>query len=196
MKSEEVKAFIESLDDLIELKTLFRKTTPTYNLDKEMENTFLSLLKSLQQKLQPIFLTYLNDDVTETPDQNAKNNILELMNAGNYALISSNSSKKKLKAIGIDPRNLIVSGGPLLFEDYKIINPNLPEKAFPSIIKKVESLFRDIKKEDWTQKDLIYIYEAANPTDELILEKLEEVSKLIGKKVKTIKLSSWKEIDS
>ena len=88
---------------------------------------------------------------------------------------------------------LVVLG---LFEDYQIINPNLLEKAFPGIKKKIQSLFREIKNKDWTNKDLIFICEAKNPTDKLILEKLEEINKIIGKKVKIIKLASWKEIES
>lgn len=195
MKSEEVKALIEALDDLIELKTLFRKTAPTYKLDEGLETIFLSLLKSLSQKLQPIFKTYLKDDHSEDSNKKVKERILEVLNAGNYALISSSSSKKKLKSIGIDPRNLIVSGGPLFFEDYKKINPNLPEKALIGIKKKCENLINEVKNLDLSKKGLFLITEANNPTDQLIRERIGDFSALVGKFINQLILDSWKDLD-
>lgn len=192
IKFEEVKALLTAIDDLIEIKLLIRKSVPNYNLNESSNNQFISLLKSLQKKLVPIFSKYLKDDIST---KEIKKSILELMNAGKIALISANSSKKKLKSIGVDPRSLIVSGGPLFFEDYKIINPNLPVKALQGIKKKCDRLINQIKSKNWREKDLIFIYEKENPTDKLILNRTEEISNLIGKKVITFKIKSWKYLD-
>ncbi len=118
------------------------------------------------------------------------------MKKEDFALISSKSSKNKLKNIGIDPRQLIVTGGPLHFEDYKIINPNLTDKALKNIKSQCERIYAQIKSEDWSKKNLIFIYEKENPTDKSILNRLDELVNIIGKKIKTYKLNNWKELNS
>ena len=117
--------------------------------------------------------------------------VREILNQENIALISSNSSKKKLKSIGIDPRRLIVSGGPLFVEDYKILNPKIQKEALENIKKKCIHLINQIKGENWKDKDLVFFYEEGNATDELILEKSNKITELIGKKLKTFKIESW-----
>ena len=97
--------------------------------------------------------------------------------------------------MGINPQYLIVSGGPLFIEDYKEINPSIPNNAIPGIEKKCERLLNQLKNEKWDNKELFFIYETNNATDKLILNRLEEISKLIGKQIKTIEINSWKDLD-
>ena len=159
---------------------------PNYDLNDALYNQFNLLLKSLQGKLNPIFNEYIsNNKDNMKPTKEIIRNILEVMKPNNIALISANSSKKKLRNIGVKPQFLIVTGGPLFFEDYKIIDPNLSEKAIQGIKKKCERLLIQIKNENWNEKDLIFIYERENPTDKLILNRTEEISNLIGKKLIT-----------
>ena len=49
---------------------------------------------------------------------------------------------------------------------------------------------------DWSKNELIFLYEPSNSTDNLILKRIDEISELISKKVKFIKLDSWKELES
>jgi hypothetical protein len=113
------------------------------------------------------------------------------LNQNNIVLISANSSKKKLKKIGVDPRQIIVSGGPLFVEDYKILNPKIQKEALENIKKKCLRLVNQIKAENWKDKDIIFIYEEGNATDELILKKSNKIIELIGKNLKTLKIESW-----
>lgn len=199
IKIEDVKAFLTAIDDLIEIKLLIRKLVPSYNLDPILKKKFLSLLKSLQNKLQPLFSEYLNKDTligTKESAKYLKTKILKLLIPNNIALISANSSKKKLKTIGVDPRHLIITGGPLFVNDYKTINPELSEKAIQSIKTKCERIINQIKNRNWDDKDLIFIYEKENPTDKLILNRMEEISNIIQKKVILIELRSWKDLDN
>lgn len=171
---------------------------PNYELNDSMNEKFLLHLNSLQKKLHPIFLKYLDrPDLSEQEknDKSQKNKILDLLSKGHFALISANSSKKKLKNMGINPKYLIVTGGPLFIEDYKKINPNLPDSALEGLKKKIERLINQLKNEKWNSKDLYFISEITNYTDKLILERLDEISKLISKEIKTIKINSWKDLD-
>jgi len=193
MKPEEVKGLLNALDDLLDIKILIRKITPDYKLDKLLKDDFIMILRSLKKKLNPIFKSYLGGEFLH---DEIKDKIIEIMDVKNIALISSKSSKKKLKNIGIDLRNVIVTGGPLFFEDYKLLNPNLSEKSLSSVKKRSDSLINELKSQDWSQKELIFIYEEKNPTDQLILDKLEAIKTIIGKEIKILPLNSWNQLDS
>jgi len=148
----------------------------------------------LYNKLKPIFSKYLKDE-NSVLTTTLRDNIFKTLNSNNFALISANSSKKKLKNIGIDPRRLIVSGGPLFFEDYMILNPNIKNDQLQTIIKKCDRFINQIKKETWEEKDLIFIHEKGNFTDKFILDKINKISELIGKEVKVLEIKSWKDLD-
>ena len=199
INSEEVKSLLAAIEDLLDIKLLIRKIVPDYDLNEELNEKFISLLFSLQKKLQPIFSKYLKQDDKISSKKKSifklKENIKEIMERDDIILISANSSKKKINNLGFNPQNLIVSGGPLFIEDYKIINPNITNIALQGIKKKCERLTNQLKDENWKKKDLIFIYEKENPTDKLILKKLDEISNIIGKKIKTIEIKSWKALD-
>ncbi|MHA1438288.1 MAG: DUF2100 domain-containing protein [Promethearchaeota archaeon] len=185
------------IDDLIEIKHLIRKTVPNYDLKGNLQNEFYRIIKTLYFKLQPIFSNYLKIEEFEeslTSRKNLKEKIINYLK-NNIALISANSYKKKLKNIGINPQNLIVTGGPLFLDDYKTINPNLPENTLHNLKKKIERIIFQLKSEDWTNKELFFIFDPQNITDKLILAKLEDLSFLIGKNIKTIEIKSWKDLE-
>ena len=152
---------------------------------------FIISLNSLHQKLQPIFSKYLEIENSINKSTSIREKVLEILNQNNILLISANSSKKKLKKIGIDPRQIIVSGGPLFVEDYKTLNPKIQKEALENIKKKCLRLVNQIKAENWKDKDLVFIYEEGNATDELILKKSNKITELISKKLKTLKIESW-----
>ncbi|MFX1393000.1 MAG: DUF2100 domain-containing protein [Promethearchaeota archaeon] len=198
IRIENVKALLTAIDDLIEIKLLIRSIVPSYTLDENLNEKFNSLLKSLQNKLQPLFSEYLTKEIlikTKDSAEQIKTKILKILKSDNIGLISANSSKKKLKTLGVDPRRLIVTGGPISIKDYKIINPDLPDKALSGIKTKYERLINQINSENWENKDLVFIYEKENPTDKLILNRIEEISNIIQKKVILLELNSWKDFD-
>jgi len=198
MNSEEVKALLAAFDDLVDIKILIRKIVPNYELDRALNEELLFLLNKLNQKLQPLFSKYLKQESAVKAEDfkiAKKSTILGAISNDNVVLISANSSKKKLKSIGIDPRRIIVSGGPLFIEDYKVVNPNIPDKALPNLKKKCERVLNELKHEKWASNELIFVYEKENATDKLILNKLEKISKLINKEIKTVDVGSWAMLD-
>ena len=163
-----------------------------------MKNEFFSIIHSIYTKLEPLFSKFLTETSqlkTQDSVSDKKEEILSLMQEHNLALISSNSSKKKLKKIGIEPKRLIITGGPLTVEDYELINPNLTYDAIHGIKSKCKRLSKQIKNVNWKDKDLIFIFERENVTDKLILNRLDEISKMIGKKPILIELVTWNELD-
>ena len=198
MNSEEVKALLAAFDDLVDIKLLIRKIVPNYELDESLNEELISLLSNLNLKLHPLFIKYLKRDSTlETEDTKMviKKAILNAISDNKVVLISANSSKKKLKNMCIDPRRLVVSGGPLFVEDYKVVNPNLPDKALPNLKKKCERVINELKHKKWAGNELIFLHEKENSTDKLILNKLEKISDVIKKEIKTIDVGSWNALD-
>ena len=198
IKSEEVKSILAAIDDLIEIKILIRKITPDYNLNDTLNKVFIEKLVDLHKNLQPLFSKYLKEEFilkTKKSINQLKEDIQDIIKKNNFGLVSANSSKKKLKTIGFDPRLLIVTGGPLFFEDYNKINQNISDNAIISIKKKCERILTQIETINWNHKDLIFIYDSNNTTDKLILKRIDALSKLIGKKVKTLEITSWNVLD-
>ena len=199
INSEEVKSILAAIDDLIEIKILIRKITPDYNLNDNLNKFFIEKLVDLHKNLQPLFSKYLKEEFilkSKKSINQLKEDIHDIIKSGNFGLVSANSSKKKLKTIGFDPRLLIVTGGPLFFEDYNKVNQNISDNAIISIKKKNERILSQIKNINWNHKDLIFLHDSNNTTDKLILKRIDDLSKLIGKKVKTLEITSWSVLDN
>ena len=154
IKKDYVDNLLKTIDLLIDIKLIIRETTPNYNLDDRTKDEFLSLLKNIYDKLNPIFSNYLKKQILidkEESFQEKKDKILDVFSEGNYLLVTSNSAKKILKDLGADPRNIIVSGGPFFLEDYKKVNPNIPIHALKGIEQKCKRLREEIKNENWIE---------------------------------------------
>ncbi|MFX1556260.1 MAG: DUF2100 domain-containing protein [Promethearchaeota archaeon] len=186
LDSKDVKSLLAAIDDLLEIKILIREVVPNYELDEQLLEKYLFILESLQSKLVPLFLKYLAQNSTTTKKKSKQeliNKIKELAGNLNIILVSSNSNKKKLKELGIDPRSIIVSGGPILVKNYLKVNPNISNKILPSIKKKSENLILKLKNLSSEDTDIVFLYDHENKTDKIILEELLEISGLIGKKI-------------
>ncbi|MBD3254410.1 MAG: DUF2100 domain-containing protein [Candidatus Lokiarchaeota archaeon] len=194
INSEEINTLLAAIDDLIDLKLIIRDIVPDYNLNKGLRNKFISILRELQNKLDPIFAKYLESHTTKKQRKSkspSKDKILKILESKDYILVSANSSKKILKDLGADPRTIISTGGPLTVEDYKTINPNLPDQALVNITRKCENLLDQIERKDWENADLFFIYDKDNIADRLILEKKALINERIGKEFKEIPVLSW-----
>lgn len=194
LRKTEIESILRSIDLLLEIKTNIRKIAPTYELTEPYNQKIAESLQALQKEVGPLFSKYLEGDsalISELFEKDKKETIIEVLSSGNMALISSNSAKNILKDWGIDPRKLFVTGGPLFLEDYQKVNPNIPDHALKGIKKKCEGIKDSIEKEDWTNKELYFIYETENIADTYTYEKIDRISNLIGKNVRIIKISSW-----
>ncbi|TXT59383.1 MAG: hypothetical protein BAJALOKI1v1_1430007 [Promethearchaeota archaeon] len=200
LKKTDIYALLGSFDELVELKTLVRKISPTYNCDEALSEQFRSRLRALRMHLQPLFSQYIDEASIEEaapPQEAQRKEIVSILREDptNMALISSSSAKKILKNLGVDPRRLFVSGGPVFLEDYKKVNPQIPDSALKGIKKKCDNLLNEIKSQEWDTKELYFIYEKGDKSDELTLEKIGSLSELIGKEVKKLEINSWKDLE-
>jgi hypothetical protein len=175
---------------------IIRQITPHYEINDLMKDKYISSLQKLHNRLNPIFSRYLPEEPLKGEKflEKSRQRILNALAKDDRFLLSSNSAKKVLKDLGADPRNIIVSGGPFFLEDYQKVNPNIPDHALAGIQKKCERLKEELSEETWSDKDLYFIYEQNDIADQLTLEKIDRISKLIGRDVKTIDIKSWDEL--
>ncbi|MFX0018371.1 MAG: DUF2100 domain-containing protein [Promethearchaeota archaeon] len=195
INSEEVKAILAALNDLIEIKVLIREVTPNYDLDDHRNNQLIQLLEALRLKLQPIFSKYLDSRYfkeNKINQEEIEQYINEFIKKEKYIIVSASNSKKKLKSFGIDPRNIFVTGGPLFVDNYKKVNPNLTDNVLLGIKKKSEHLVNQIKKLAESAKELIFLYEKDNLTDQIILKELDFLENTNDIKIKNYDIKSWK----
>ncbi|MGV9199112.1 MAG: DUF2100 domain-containing protein, partial [Promethearchaeia archaeon] len=148
----------------------------------------------LYEKLDPLFEEYLNVSSKIQGKKDYKQLLLNEVDKNTILLVSANSSKKVLKKMGFDPRNIIVTGGPIFFEDYKIINPEIPDQALQGIQKKCEKIFNELKSQDWESHDLLFIYEKDNKADNLIIEKIDRLKNIIDSEIELFELPDWDEL--
>ena len=197
LTSTDVKIILSALEDLLEIKVLFRKIAPNYVFDDLSKEKYVSILSTLNDKIQPIFQKFLPQEKSEESIILNEIEFLEQLKKGDtITIVSASSSKKILKKIGFNPLNIIVSGGPLLDEDYKKINPNLSEQSLLGIKKKCQNLLNILQSQKVYEKPLIFIFEVQNLTDKIILTELESINDLIGKKIETYEITSWRQLET
>ena len=197
LTSTDVKIILSALEDLLEIKVLFRKIAPNYVFDDLSKEKYVSILSTLNDKIQPIFQKFLPQEKSEKSIILNEIEFLEQLKKGDtITIVSASSSKKILKKIGFNPLNIIVSGGPLLDEDYKKINPNLSEQSLLGIKKKCQNLLNILQSQKVYEKPLIFIFEVQNLTDKIILTELESINDLIGKKIETYEITSWRQLET
>lgn len=194
MDPKQVKFLLEALNDLIQIKTLIRKIVPTYEFTEAQEGEFKETLKQLYNKLDPLFTKYLNVSSEIQGKKDYKTALIEKYDKNKIILVSANSSKKVLKKMGIDPRQIIVTGGPLFFEDFKVINPDISEQALKGIRKKCERILDELKAKDWKVNDLLFVYEGDNKADDLIIDKMERLEKIIQSDIELFEIPTWDEL--
>ena len=196
LTSFDVKIVLSALEDLLEIKVIFRKIAPNYVFDDLSKEKYLSILSTLNDKIQPIFQKYLTQNKSEESTIPNEIEFLEqLKREDNIIIVSASSSKKILKKRGFNPLNIIMSGGPLIDEDYKKINPNLSEQSLLGIKKKCLNILNILQSQKAYEKPLIFIFEAQNLTDKIILNELESIIDMIGKKIDIFEIPSWGELE-
>ena len=197
--SKEVNFLLNAIEDLIDIKILIRSIVPKYNLDDFNHKRLITLLSSLNEKLNPLFVRFLDLDRSSVPPESKTSLVTELkqvIDQNMFVLVSSSSAKKKLKHFGIDARNILVSGGPIFFDNYKKINKDIPEKAIPGLEKECARLVEELKDAANNLDVIIFIYEMDNITDKVILEEIEDLAQLLKKPIQKYELQSWQNLDT
>jgi hypothetical protein len=206
LSKEKAKNIHQSIEYLLEIKGILRKFIPDFTDFGDDMIPIIKNLKKTAKRLIPIFeeLNLITPGTVSTPvsKDSSTENLLsgkdastQLIDNGltlteivgeNYLFISSNSIRKKLKSVGIEAFKIIAAGGPIAIEDLKKLNPNIPEAGLKGYQKKIDNVYKSLKKAVDSGLDLYFVMDTRDESDVLIADRLEEIESNIDKKFKRL----------
>jgi hypothetical protein len=194
MNSSDFLRINEAINLLIDVKNIFRQSTPNFALD---EINFQKIKSSLI-KLNGI-ITILNENFG-IGSQSEKNYSMDLKkDVGNYFfIVNSQKNRKKLIDIGLDLEQILVTGGPIFENDIKILNPNIPDNALQNIQNKIQKFWKILQNKIQKGKfnKLILLLEENNVADKILLNKKNEFESRLSISVQYITVPSFDQIDN
>lgn len=167
-----------ALDALVAILCEVRAFAPMYNFDSTIEEEIRKHLKTVQEALNQTMEKMGLEKTQERENIGVK--IIDF--TGILFVTVSSSTKKRLLDLGIDPRFVVVTGGPLDVRDVKSLNPNISDEALETVRRKVEGVWRDIERKVPEAKKILVLAEKDNKGDLMVSEKAEEIQKRTGLK--------------
>ena len=194
MNSSDSSRINEVINLLIDIKNMYRQTTPHFALD---ESSFQKIKSSLI-KLNGI-IAKLNENFGIIP-QFEKNNSFDFKKdiENKLFILNSPKNRKKLIDLGMNADQILATGGPIFENDIKIINPNIPETAFQTILIKIQKFWKmlQIKIQEGNFNKVVLILEENNIADKILLNKKDEFESRFSIPVQYITVSSFEQIDN
>lgn len=205
--------FMKMIDENMKLRSYLRAYIPDFNIPLDDSNQILESFEKIADKIIPILSSLEiipNGIKVNTPskslklqkfkakDKDLRSDVVigqasEIFEAveGKAILVSSNSVRKKLKSLGLDPRLINSSSGPIFVDDYKKLGHNLPEKALNGIQKKIDNLISELKQIVDNRQEIIFIYAPDDITDNINIKRISELEEILGTKLELIQVQSW-----
>jgi hypothetical protein len=179
-----------ALDALVTILCEIRAFTPNYNFDSATEEDIRKNLETVQNALS-VTAEKLG---LETPKEREKVEFKTIDFTGILFITVSSSTRRKLLDLGVDPRFVVVTGGPLNMMDVKSLNPSISDEALETVGRKVEGVWRDIEKKAPEAKKILVLAEKDNKGDLMVSERANEIQKRTGLKTFVKTFSSLQDL--
>lgn len=193
MNSSDSARINEVINLLIEIKNMYRQTTPNFALD---EQNFQKIKKSLI-KLNGI-IGKLNENFGIKP-QSEKSAPFDFKKdlVKKLFILNSPKNRKKLVDLGINTEQILATGGPVFESDIKTLNPKIPEAAFQTIQIKIQKFWKTLqtKIQEGNFSKVVLLLEENNIADKILLNKKDEFKSRLSIPVQYILVSSFEQID-
>ncbi|MBS7250484.1 MAG: DUF2100 domain-containing protein [Candidatus Freyarchaeota archaeon] len=179
-----------ALDALVSILCVVRAFAPEYNFDSAAEENIRRLLETVRDTLDLTMDKFglRNRAWVKGTDVRAVDF------SGVLFIVVSSSARKRLLDLGVDPRFVVVTGGPLDVSDVKILNPNISDGALENVRRKVESVWRDIERKAPEARRVLILAEAGNRGDLMVSERAGEIERRTGVKTFVKIFSSLKDL--
>ncbi|MEM2146008.1 MAG: DUF2100 domain-containing protein [Candidatus Jordarchaeaceae archaeon] len=190
---EDIVRINSALDALIAILCRVRAFAPRYNFDSATEEEIKKYFKTVQDALN----LSINRTVEEPREKSIEVRTVDFKDVdfkGILFITVSSSTRRKLLDLGIDPRFVVVTGGPLDVADFKSLNPNMSDVAIDTVRRKVETVWRDIERKTQEVKKILVLAEKDNKGDLMVAEKVDEIRKRTGLKTFVKTFSSLKDL--
>ena len=173
---EDVDRISSAVDALISILSEVRAFAPRYNFDSITEENIKNLLKNVQDTLQVIMEKFGLEQ--QQIEERIEVKTIDL--TGILFVVVSSNTRKRLLELGVDPRFVVVTGGPLNAIDVKSLNPSISDEALETVRRKVEGVWRDIERKAPEVKRILVLAEKGNKGDLMVSERADEIQRRTG----------------
>ncbi|MFB0563672.1 MAG: DUF2100 domain-containing protein [Candidatus Lokiarchaeia archaeon] len=173
---DDVDRITSAVDALISILSEVRAFAPRYNFNSTTEENIKNLLKNVQDALQVIMEKFGLEQ--QQIEERIEVKTIDL--TGILFVVVSTYTRKRLLEVGVDPRFVVVTGGPLNAIDVKSLNPNISDEALETVRRKVEGVWRDIERKAPEVKRILVLAEKGNKGDLMVSERADEIQRRTG----------------
>lgn len=173
---EDIEGMRKAVDALITILCEIRSFAPGYDLDSATEERIRSLLRAVREALGGTMEKFGLQQLEE----GGKSEVGKVDLSGILFVVVSSSARKRLLDLGVEPRFVVVTGGPLNAVDVKALNPGISDEALEMVGRKVESVWREIESRAAEAERIVVLVEEGSEGGMMVSERADEIQRRTG----------------
>ena len=166
----------KAVDALITILCEIRSFAPGYDLDSATEERIRSLLRAVREALGGTMEKF----GLQRLEEGGKSEVGKVDLSGILFVVVSSSARKRLLDLGVEPRFVVVTGGPLNAVDVKALNPGISDEALEMVGRKVESVWREIESRAAEAERIVVLVEEGSEGGMMVSERADEIQRRTG----------------
>ncbi|MHA1604748.1 MAG: DUF2100 domain-containing protein [Candidatus Freyarchaeota archaeon] len=173
---EDIEGMRKAVDALITILCEIRSFAPGYELDSAAEERIRSLLRAVREALGGTMEKF----GLQRLEEGGKSEVGRVDLSGILFVVVSSSARKRLLDLGVEPRFVVVTGGPLNAVDVKALNPGISDEALEMVGRKVESVWREIESRAAEAERILVLVEEGSEGGMMVSERADEIQRRTG----------------
>ncbi len=173
---EDIEGIRKAVDALITILCEIRSFAPGYDLDSAAEERIRSLLRAVREALGGTMEKF----GLQRLEEGGKSEVGRVDLSGILFVVVSSSARKRLLDLGVEPRFVVVTGGPLNAVDVKALNPGISDEALEMVGRKVESVWREIESRAAEAERIVVLVEEGSEGGVMVSERADEIQRRTG----------------
>jgi len=173
---EDIEGMRKAVDALITILCEIRSFAPGYDLDSATEERIRSLLRAVREALGGTMEKF----GLQRLEEGGKSEVGKVDLSGILFVVVSSSARKRLLDLGVEPRFVVVTGGPLNAVDVKALNPGISDEALEMVGRKVESVWREIESRAAEAERIVVLVEEGSEGGMMVSERADEIQRRTG----------------
>ena len=173
---EDIEGIRKAVDALITILCEIRSFAPGYDLDSAAEERIRSLLRAVREALGGTMEKF----GLQRLEEGGKSEVGRVDLSGILFVVVSSSARKRLLDLGVEPRFVVVTGGPLNAVDMKALNPGISDEALEMVGRKVESVWREIESRAAEAERIVVLVEEGSEGGVMVSERADEIQRRTG----------------
>ena len=112
--------------------------------------------------------------------------------------VSSSKNRKKLIDLGLDPAQIVATGGPITVMDIKTLNPQITTLALQNFQNKIQTFWTILKSkvQEKFWNGIILLLEKENVADKILSTHKDEFEKNLSLPIQIINISTFDQLNN